>query len=140
EERWVFGDVNTVCYAAFYNDTPPGEHSLYRAAVDAMVGDDKVSEAKLTRDKLRITLRRERYCVLHNCAPPLSPPLTTFTICDDGVTVDRDAALRAMVSYVPALAGHDDAMISLGIHPMAVEYRRSGDAGDEVTVTIATTA
>lgn len=108
EERWL---NKTVCREAFYDSEPPAhDDSVYRSLVDALAGDDKVRASSLVRDGLRLNLRRERYCIYHECQPPLSPPATVLTICDDMVAPDMDAVARTFVTYVKSLDGHNGAL------------------------------
>lgn len=143
EERWVFGETDTVCRTALYDADLPAlqsAHPLWNELVAALSGDDRFSASKRARDGLRLELRRERFCIYHECKPPLSPPSVTLEVCDDLVPIDdRAAIVRAMMSHMPALAGHDQALEVAGVGPASVTYRRKGVTPDEVEVVVTAT-
>ncbi len=137
DERWVFSST-TVCRSAFYAEdltTLKSAHGLFSELVAAMAGDERVKEAKLTRNGVRLLLRRERFCVLHDCQPPLSAPSITLDVCDDHVVVaDRAAVARAMIAHMSVLEGHEALLAVPGVEAAIVTYARKRDGWDEVSV------
>jgi hypothetical protein len=137
EERWVF-DPNVVCREAFYSgdvEALQSAHPLWSELVAALAGDDKYRDAKVERSAMRVTLRRERHCIYHECKPPLSPPTVTLTACDDAPPpLAPRAVARAVMGYMPSLAGHEP-LLDIG-KPFIVNYKRASKGFDEVHVTL----
>lgn len=140
EERWVFGSPVSVCRSAFYDHDVQelhGTHAVWTELTQSLAGDDRFKESKLARDGMRFTLRRERFCIYHECKPPLSAPSTTLDVCDDLATVkDPVAVVRAMIGHLPVLTGHDEVFSIAGVSPASVTYRRDGSARDEAEVRV----
>jgi hypothetical protein len=136
EERWTNG---TVCREAFYaSDVPEHDDATWRSLVSSLNGDDQYREAKLEVEGLRLHLKRERYCIYHNCKPPLSPPMTALTVCDDRATFDLALVGRTLVHYMPSLDGHEPA---LSLAPLlTAKYSRQGNGRDEVEIAFTATA
>lgn len=139
DERWVFS-FNTVCRSAFYSEDLPtlqSAHAVWSELVAALAGDEQFKEARLARAGVRLHLTRERYCIDHNCKPPLSPPSVNLDVCDDKVVVaDRTAVLRTLIARLPALAGHEALLAVPGVTASIAAYSRHGDGRDEVKVTL----
>lgn len=139
EERWVLDAPQTVCWSAFYaSDVSElhGTHSVFHELVGSLAGDDRVRESKLSRDGLRLVLRREQHCIYHECKPPLSPPTVTLDVCDDHAAADPATTAETMLGYVPSLALHAGLLKpSHGVRPTLVSYRRDRSR-DEVQLTL----
>jgi hypothetical protein len=85
-------------------------------------GDDRVLEAKIERDRVRLTLKRERFCVLHECRPPMSAPLTTLAVRVDDVDAKAAAVLMKRRAALARLTG----VISLAATPEAKRASSNG--------------
>jgi len=134
EERYGFGDQPFVCRAAFYDaDVPsPGSaHPQFHALVAALAGDDRYAEAKATVSGARLWLRRERFCIYHECKPPLSAPTVQLDVCIDEKVSEPRAIVHAILRFMPVLAGHEDLLSLEGVRASSIRYSRNGDARDE---------
>jgi hypothetical protein len=134
-EAWVLSS-SSVCREASWAaaiDAVPADHHVFRELRDRLGGDDREQHAKTELGNARLTLKQERFCLHHDCRPPLSPPLTTLTICVDGV--DATSATPTLMKRSASLVPLAPLLAIEGVHEDIAEYQRAM-RGDVIEITL----
>jgi len=134
-EAWVL--PGTICRAASWSapiEDVTSTHQVFEELRAHLSGDDRVLEAKLERGRARIELKQERFCILHECRPPLSAPLTTFTICVDGA--NARGATATLMKRSPSLAPLAPLLLIEGLREQTATFKRTDRGTTELEITL----
>lgn len=143
EEDWI-PSARTVCRKASWTgaigELTPSPNRWFVDLRTRLAGDDRVRHANVERDGVRMTLVQERSCIYHDCRPPLSDPMTTLSVCVDGLSsTSVVGATRALMSLVPSTAPLTEILAFDGIRDETARYVRTGDGRAEVDVSFSAT-